>query len=534
MNSPEAGPEELVYAAAIVILSNELYPRKLEIVREYIQNASDALDSFARVAQQLDDLADLQIKVSIQGKSLLIWDNGIGMDAEEIGKLKRIAYSEKREGEEAGYKGIGRLAGIAVARKLIISSTSYGDTTLHKFEFRARDFQDDIARKKREGVQEPASTVINRHTTISQFDVDAAEHYTMVELREIDDAYHPELLDSDRLREFIGEIGPVGFAPTFSYGERIAEKLQKHLPDYSPKTVWLTTTTGDRVQVFKPYREDMTLAEPEFIEVYDATNPQRLLAYCWHATRGRQMLEKVRPQGGKFVVAGKTPDERKRLAGLCYKLFGFSIGDRSLPLRTLWKKDYTRALWFTGEIHIVDKNIKPTTDRSDFVDNDARRRFYEAAASRIARKLNKEAQTVSDNRGAHDRAFELRKRFEALEERLKSGGIDRAELKLRKEELDEALGDQLKPEVSKDKRIQDFVKEVAQQGRKLQKRLDEARTAKDSAKEINDLAGDLTMTTRARKVYEIIMRVLEHHFREDKDTYYELSGDIRKALKKHY
>src|SRR5438309_8813611 len=114
--------EELVYAPAIVILADDLYPRKLEIVREYIQNASDALDAFSRIAPYIEDDTKPQIKMSVQGKSLLIFDNGIGMDGEEISKLKRVAYSEKREGQDAGYKGIGRLAGIAVANKLLISS----------------------------------------------------------------------------------------------------------------------------------------------------------------------------------------------------------------------------------------------------------------------------------------------------------------------------------------------------------------------------------------------------------------------------
>jgi len=29
------------------------------------------------------------------------------MDGEEVQKLKRIAYSEKKEGEQAGHKGLG-------------------------------------------------------------------------------------------------------------------------------------------------------------------------------------------------------------------------------------------------------------------------------------------------------------------------------------------------------------------------------------------------------------------------------------------
>jgi len=36
----------------------------------------------------------------------LIFDNGIGMDNEGIAKLKRIAYSEKKAGEEAATKAL--------------------------------------------------------------------------------------------------------------------------------------------------------------------------------------------------------------------------------------------------------------------------------------------------------------------------------------------------------------------------------------------------------------------------------------------
>ena len=97
---------------------------------------------FRLISEVVEDRWEPVIKVSIQGRSLLIFDTGTGMDGEEMAKLKRIAYSEKRVGEEAGYKGIGRLAGIAVANKLKVSSTSYGDPKLHHFEFRAGDMRE--------------------------------------------------------------------------------------------------------------------------------------------------------------------------------------------------------------------------------------------------------------------------------------------------------------------------------------------------------------------------------------------------------
>lgn len=139
----------------------------------------DAIDMFQRVAARLGDESALEIRLSIQGKSHTIFDNGIGMDGEEMQKLKRIAYSAKRDDAFAGHKGIGRLAGIAVAKKLIISSTTFGDDNLYKFEFRAQELKDDVIAKRKIGVTDPASTVINRHTTITSLPVDREHHYTL-------------------------------------------------------------------------------------------------------------------------------------------------------------------------------------------------------------------------------------------------------------------------------------------------------------------------------------------------------------------
>src|SRR5258708_14036394 len=92
------------------------------------------------------------------------------MDGEEVQKLKRIAYSEKKEGEQAGHKGIGRLAGIAVAKKLLISSPSYGDPYLHKFEFRAKVLLDELQHNKSQRKTAPASLPIERHTASTIYD----------------------------------------------------------------------------------------------------------------------------------------------------------------------------------------------------------------------------------------------------------------------------------------------------------------------------------------------------------------------------
>ena len=526
--------EELVYAAAVLILSEDLYPKKLEIIREYIQNASDALDLYAPIAQ-IEDRWEPVIKVSVQGRSLLVFDTGIGMGLEEIVKLKRIAYSEKRVGEEAGYKGIGRLAGIAVADKLKISSTSYGDPKLHTFEFRAKDLREDISTKKRGGEQEPATVVINRHTSISATDVDQESHYTLVEIRDVRESCL-DILEVDPLQRYIADIAPVAFAPDseFTYGSLISEHLRAHVPSYSPKAIYLAKPNSERVRIYKPYTDSMTLSTPQFIPVYNPDNPQQLLAYCWYASKGKEILGKIRPTGKIFEIEGADVEAKHWLAGLVYKLFGFSIGDRTLPQRTLWTTTLTRAQWFTGEIHIVDSSIIPTTDRSNFVENEWRSKLYSQARDVIASPLNLEAQKISDDRQAFDTAQNIQSKLEEHQRRLSAGQIDRADLKAVRSDIDERLEKLRKRNIKcKDGDIQARVAEVYKLGAKVKRDLDDPKLLRKT-QTLADVAADLGMTTKAKKVFEIIMETLQHHYAADKEEYYRVAEKVHSALRSKY
>jgi len=526
-------PEELVYAPAVLILSEDLYPRKLEVVREYIQNASDALDDFRPVAELIEDRAEPVIKISVQGRSLVIFDTGTGMDALDMPKLKRIAYSEKRQGEEAGYKGIGRLAGIAVADKLKISSTSYGDSKLHTFEFLAGDMRDDVSSKKKSGQQEPASVVINRHTKISTTDIDPESHYTMVELRDIRESCL-EILETDALHEYIADIAPVGFAPDdeFKYGSMISDDLLQHVPDYSPKNVYLSSG-GERTRIYKPYNNSMMLSPPKFFEILDPDERKHTLAYGWYATKGREMLGKTKPAGKIFAVDGKDAEEKHRFAGLVYKLFGFSIGDRTLPQRTLWTTTQNRAQWFTGEIHIVDKRVQPTTDRSNFIENEWRAKLYEDGRE-FAQKLNKEAQRISDDRQAFDTSERVRKKLEECRSRLGNRQIDRADLKREREEITRQL-ELLKQRQGKcrDNDFLNVIKEVRRLGTAVQEDLTNPKLLKKS-KSVTDIAADLKMTDKVQKLFAIVMETLQDYYAADKEEYDQVSGKIYSALRKKY
>lgn len=390
----------------------------------------------------------------------------------------------------------------------------------------------DISDKKKQGVNEQASPVIKRHTSTWWTDIDPADHYTLVEIRNIKDSCD-ELLDSDKLIEYIGDIGPVDFSPEFTHGAVISENLQRRVPDYSPKTIYLSRPDGKKVKVFKPYNNEMKIAAPQFMDIPDPNNAGELLAYCWYTSNAEEILGKMRPTGKIFQVEGEAVEERRRFAGLVYKLFGFTVGDRSLPERTLWTTARARALWFTGEIHVVDKNVQPTTPRSDFIENAARVRFYAEAQKRIPPILKNLAQEISDNRKAFQDAKNIRQKLDKYKTQLENGGIERSDLKIIKEELDRSFRKLNTRKNTTDKEISTYQKDVRRFGQTIQTALSDPKKLKPGYS-VSDLVKELDMPTKARKVFQIVMDTLQAHYSKDKDEYDAIAGKIHKALKDKY
>ena len=86
------------------LVINSLYSHKEIFLRELVSNASDALDRLRFRAVQEPELVDAGFEPCIrlipdrEAGTLTVWDNGIGMTAEELGKnLGTIAWSGSKE-----------------------------------------------------------------------------------------------------------------------------------------------------------------------------------------------------------------------------------------------------------------------------------------------------------------------------------------------------------------------------------------------------------------------------------------------------
>ncbi len=270
--------------------------------------------------------------------------------------------------ENAGFRGIGKLAGISVSERLIITSKQKGSNEKHVLVFNAFDLLSTITRNKAEGNNILLESLMLQHTELRKdIDSDIDNHYTLVELNNI----LPNsicLLDEESVKEYIGNNCPVKFDPAFTYSEKINNKLSENVNTYFPIEISVNESN-----VYKPFTNECK--EPDFKPIYD--EGEEPIAYCWYCEN-----------------KNSCQYEDEKCSGLTYYLKGFRIGDRHLPRQTLWTSSPELSFWFWGEIHICTDVLIPSSDRSNFEHNDEREDFYKQAKA-ISKDLNRIARRSS-------------------------------------------------------------------------------------------------------------------------------------------
>jgi hypothetical protein len=113
---------------------------------------------------------------------------------------------------------------------------------------------------------------------------------------------------------------------------------------------------------------------------------------------------------------------------------------------------------------------------------------------------------------------------------LENDGIERSDLKVIKEDLDRSFRKLGTRKNTTDKEIGAYQKEVRRLGETVQTALKDPKKLKPGHS-ITDLAKELDMSTKTRKVFQIVMDTLQAHYSKDKDEYDVIAEKIHKALK---
>jgi len=203
-------------------LTSGMYERPKDIYREYIQNAVDSIDIAVSEKLVKADKARIDLEIDKSERRIKISDNGTGIGVDYATKyLLDIGHSPKRFTNARGFRGIGRLAGLAYCNTLIFETSAAGEDKRTVIEFDARTL---CERMLNENVDIDLLSLISDVVTVKVEQEARTKHYFNVIMTGVEDT--DGILDMDKVQEYLEQVAPVDFNKSFGWGKIIKSKLR--------------------------------------------------------------------------------------------------------------------------------------------------------------------------------------------------------------------------------------------------------------------------------------------------------------------
>lgn len=349
---------EYIFGANILEnLTTGMYQDSKVLYREYIQNACDQIDKAYAIGLLRDNNGTIDIWLDAKKRIVSIEDNATGVRAAEFEHtLADIANSDKKLGEDKGFRGIGRLCGLAYCKQLIFSSTAAGENTVSIMKCDASKMRQLISENAR-GQKHTASEVLHAiYTFSSEKTADVANHWFKVKMIGINNENN-DLLDFAQIKDYLSFVAPVPYQNTFIFRAKVydhAKELKQKLDEYTIRL------NGE--QVFKKYKTHFKTSKGNddifnvaFKDIYDSKN--NLLAWLW-----------IGVSHFKAIISKDCA-----MRGLRLRKENIQIGNDD-ALQKLFKEDRGHH-YFIGEVFAVANDLIPNSQRDYFNENAVRNEF---------------------------------------------------------------------------------------------------------------------------------------------------------------
>jgi len=496
--------EYFAYGSVLEALSSGLYPDKRYVIREFVQNAFDAVDAWRRISGE-QWLSPIEIR--IQKPSIFIADRGLGMDKREAQEFRYLGYSAKDRRETVGFRGIGKNSGLAVAESILVTTSRYGIPERHTIVINAQKMLEETA----SGRNPPLEELLAKHSMVKDGQESKDSHYTFVELHNIrKDAY--SLFNINALKDHLCRNCPVPLDPGFEYADEVTARLKPNI-----STLFDVDITLNGEHLYKPFPHNCTRPEyePIFLNDEEGAPP---IAYCWYCGN---------------IEKGQFSDREN--SGLIYRIKNFAIGDRHLTRKTLWTTTPERAFYFFGEIHVLDERVVPSSDRTDFEDSEARAILFQRCR-RIAQILSQRAGTESAQRTFDESITSAKDLISVREGKLKESETPievkpEVEYEIRKtvEDLEKRLDRtaRKRKQSRKDKELIKRGQTVVRNAKGLLRRM-------ESKEGFVDIRQKIELGDQAKRLYQIVIDCLKEEFSSDLGHLERIISNINKALARFF
>ena len=340
LHSSEAG---LAIGSSILgLVTFGMYDNPLVVYREYIQNSVDAL---ARTGGRLN--GRIEITIDSPERRVLIRDNGPGLSYQEcLEELLPIARSKKRLGCDRGFRGIGRLSGLAFAGSV-------------RFLTRTRRCES-VTRVVWSGVNllDWADAIANGDDAVQGcISVDTLcglgypDHFFEVEIGGISRYAAGLLLNQDAVRSYISEVCPVPMALEFPFAQDVEKLFEPSQVPYSQEIILDSCLEPVRRQYGKAIRfaESREDQFEQFEEVrIPSVEGSEDAAVGWVAHSS---------------YLGAIPKD-SGIRGIRARVGNIQVGDETVFDHIFQEERFNR--WCVGELHILDRRLVPNSKRDYF------------------------------------------------------------------------------------------------------------------------------------------------------------------------
>ena len=352
-------------------LTAGMYNDPLAIYREYIQNSADSID----VALKVNPMISKKINVDLNPieKSITIFDRGTGISAElAAGILSSVGLSSKKNLNLRGFRGIGRLGGLAFCDQATFRTKAKDEEI--------ESVQEWDCNKLRQLMSDTGKTtyslkqLFDQSTTFYQKNgKKKAGSYFKVKLSGVQ-SFRNHVMDIKKVHDFLSVMAPVPFqADEMSFAKEINKYLSTNIENYSAYEIILN---GE--PVYKPYCDMVKLTSKgydiiEGIEPFEIKVNESAVAYGWYGKR-------------KDLLGAITKGQMS--SGIRVRVGNIQIGDNHM-LDGCFRESRFNS-YMVGEIHVDSADLIPNSRRDDFVDNESKGLFYNQIERELGLPISKQ------------------------------------------------------------------------------------------------------------------------------------------------
>lgn len=375
---PLAREDVVVGRDVIELLSSGMYTDPLTIYREYIQNAADSIDR-AR-SQRLLGPAEGSVRLHVDQatRTVTITDDGAGIvKGEFVPRLASLGASAKRGLGERGFRGVGRLSGLAYAQELVFRTRTRAEAML-ELRWDCRRLR--ALMRVAEGPADVAALMAEVVTVAELEPLDRPERFFEVELSGIARVRGDRLMNPTLIAQYLSQVAPVPFAEEFTFGREI----EAVLAGAGVRLGNLALTIND-AKVSRPYRDRFELAPGRIVDHEDleffelASTDDRVAAVGW-------LLH--------HPYEGALPSETL-IKGLRARVGNIQIGEPNL-FDDMFPEPRFNS-WTVGEVHVIDARVVPNGRRDGF-EQDAHFSNMANRLTPLARAIGRRCRTSSAQR----------------------------------------------------------------------------------------------------------------------------------------